>query len=216
MNDNGNLDDSSKAIVYIIDDDDAVLDSISILLKSIGIRNKTYASANAFLDDYVKADFEKEEGCIVLDIRMPGINGMDCQTRLNELNNVLPIVIVTGHGDVPMAIQAMKKGAFDFMEKPFREQTLLTSVQKAIDKSIQTHHQLEHIARSQANIASLTHRELETLTSVVDGKSNKAIADELNISERTVEVHRANLMEKMEASSLAHLIRLYLDVYQNT
>jgi len=216
MNDNGNLDDSSNAIVYIIDDDAAVLDSISILLKSIGIQNKTYASANAFLDDYVAADFEKQEGCIVLDIRMPGINGMECQTRLNALNNALPIVIVTGHGDVPMAIQAMKNGAFDFMEKPFREQTLLTSVQKAIDKSIQTHHQLEHIAHSQANIASLTHRELETLTCVVDGKSNKAIADELNISERTVEVHRANLMEKMEASSLAHLIRLYLDVYQNT
>lgn len=216
MKNNTEHDTMSGSTVYIIDDDEAVCDSLGILLSSIGLKNKGYLSANEFLEAYTEPEFEKDIGCIVLDVRMPGINGMDCQSKLNDLNNTLPIIIITGHADIPMAIEAMKNGAFDFMEKPFREQALLTSVQNAINKSKLEHLHLEHILQTQDCLASLTERETQILHCIVDGKANKVIASELNISERTVEVHRAHLMEKMKATSLAHLIRLYLDVIQNS
>lgn len=195
-------------IVHIVDDDDAVRDSLSLLLDSVGIANANYPSANAFLDSLLEKDISKLTGCVVLDIRMPGMSGMECQQELNALHCTLPIIFITGHGDVPMAVEAMKKGALEFIQKPFREQELLDCIQKAMLNHQQTLQEVQYAKKITARLDLLTKREKEVMQRVIAGEANKVIAAELNLSQRTIEIHRANVMEKMQAKSLAQLVTM--------
>lgn len=189
--------------VYIVDDDPSVRHSLTWLLESVDQQVKTYASPSEFLAEYR----EGGAGCLILDVRMPEISGLDLQEQLIKDGFTLPIIIITGHADVPMAIRALKAGAFDFIEKPFNDQLLIERIQQAIEHchSLTKKHQqrLESVER----LSKLTPREKQVLAGVVAGKSNKVIAKELDISIKTIEVHRANLMAKMKADSLSDLIR---------
>ena len=206
---------TTKPLAHIIDDDEAVLDSLGLLFDSVDIDNQCYRSATEFLDEYQNPTFNKHTGCIVLDIRMPEMSGMDCQKKLNQLDASLPIIFLTGHGDVQLAVEAMKNGALDFIEKPFREQQLLTAIQNAIQYSVYSNKKQNILHQTMEKLDLLTRRESQILEAIVDGKANKVIAIDLNLSERTIEIHRAHVMEKMQANSLAHLIRMYLDVNKN-
>ena len=199
-----------RPTVYIIDDDDAVLDSLSMLLDSVGIDNLIYPSAQLFLDTFTEKSLKTLAGCIVLDIRMPGMSGMECQRKLKELECPLPIIFITGHGDVPMAVEAIKKGALEFIQKPFREQELLDCIQNALEKSQNSQKQISNALEITTRIQSLTKREYEVMQQVVIGQANKVIASDLNLSQRTIEIHRANVMEKMQAHSLAELVTMVL------
>jgi two-component system response regulator FixJ len=201
-----------QALVHIIDDDEAVLDAISMLLDSVNIDNRCYASAQLFLDQISTADPLSLLGCIVLDIRMPGISGLDCQIKLLELGCPLPIIFITGHGDVPMAVDAMKKGALEFIQKPFREQELLDCIQHALQINKQNQAEQQQAKEIKARIAALTPREVEIMGKVIAGQANKVIAIELNLSQRTVEIHRANVMEKMQVKSLPELVKLAMSL----
>ncbi len=196
----------SNGIVYVVDDDESVRDSIGMLLDSVDIEHKTYAGADEFLEDYQS----EEHGCLVLDIRMPGMSGLDLQDHLLERGVHIPIVFITGHGDIPMAVEAMRKGAVNFIRKPFRDQELLDSVGEAlaVDDDQREKHQAVDDARSA--VQDLTPRELEVFERVCRGQANKVIAIELGISERTVEIHRSQVMQKTGARSLAALVRLKL------
>jgi len=198
----------SVSKIYVVDDDDAVRDALSALLKSVGLEVETFASPHAFLERFDTA----LAGCLVLDIRMPGMSGLELQQRLNELNSVLPIIFITGHGDVPMAVEAMQKGAVDFVQKPFRDQELLDRINKALEKNAFDHEELlkEHEIRER--IDDLTAREQQVMRAVCDGQANKVIALDLGVSQRTVEIHRARVMDKMGAKSVAHLVRLIMQV----
>lgn len=203
---------SANPIVHVVDDDEAVLDSVTLLLSSIGIPHISYISAEAFLKAYATKDFNRHYGCILLDIRMPHLSGIECHHRLDEIGCQLPIIFVTGHADVPIAVASMKHGAFDFIQKPYREQVLIESIQKAI---LLNKTQQEHIAQmniTKAKLATLTARETQVLNLVIVGKANKVIADELSLSQRTVEIHRANLMEKMGTKSLVELVKIVMDI----
>lgn len=190
--------------VFVIDDDQAVRDSLGLLLKSMGTRARLFDSAQAFLDQY-ETSFT---GCIVLDIRMPGMSGMELQQKLKGLRSTLPIIFVTGHGDVPMAVEAMHHGAFDFIQKPFRDQELLDRINQALNWD-QEHRSEEDYRRGVLErFSSLTPREREVMGCVVRGLANKVIAMDLDLSQRTVEIHRARVMEKMNARSLADLVRM--------
>ncbi|QHJ10261.1 Response regulator protein TmoT [Paraglaciecola mesophila] len=201
---------SFEQVVHIIDDDEAVLDSLSMLLDSVDIKNATYPNAQSFLTAHEGDRIQQLSGCIVLDIRMPGMSGMECQQRLDALKCPLPIIFITGHGDVPMAVEAMKKGAIEFIQKPFREQELLDCIHHALtlNKTAQKRafQSLDIVQRCK----SLTVREKEVMERVVAGQLNKNIASELNLSQRTIEIHRANMMEKMRVKSLAELMTLLL------
>ncbi len=194
----------SNRTVLIVDDDDAVRDSLGFLMKSIGIESRGFASAIDFLEFYD----EKVAGCLVLDIRMPGMSGLELQDRLNEMNAILPIIFITGHGDVPMAVEALKKGAVDFIQKPFRDQDLIDRINHALEQDHDSRSMMMERRHILDRIDGLTSREKEVMNLVVQGKPNKIIAADLNVSQRTVEIHRARVMEKMEASSLAHLVRM--------
>jgi FixJ family two-component response regulator len=194
----------SNRTVLIVDDDDAVRDSLGFLMKSIGIESRGFASAIDFLEFYD----EKVAGCLVLDIRMPGMSGLELQDRLNEMNAILPIIFITGHGDVPMAVEALKKGAVDFIQKPFRDQDLIDRINHALEQDHDSRSMMMERRHILDRIDGLTSREKEVMDLVVQGKPNKIIAADLNVSQRTVEIHRARVMEKMEASSLAHLVRM--------
>jgi FixJ family two-component response regulator len=196
------------AKVYIVEDDDAVRESLQLVLESVGYKTQPFASANAFLDDY-DSDWA---GCLVLDIRMPGMNGMELQRKLNERNSILPIIFVTGHGDVPMAVEAMQQGALDFVQKPYREQELLEKIERAFTIDRANRESLQQRQTIATRLQSLTPRELDVLRLMVEGKANKVIAIDLDISQRTVEIHRARVMEKLEANSLAHLVRMVMAV----
>jgi FixJ family two-component response regulator len=202
---------SESIIVHVVDDDDAVLDSVGLLLTSIGINNCTYSNAQAFLDAFCAPNFDKQNGCILMDIRMPVMSGIECQYRLDELGCNLPIIFVTGHGDVPMAVETMKNGAFDFIQKPYREQVLVEGIQKALLKNAREQEQLKIVVETKAKLSTLTKRETQILQAILDGKANKVIANELSLSQRTVEIHRAHVMEKMAVKSLAELVKLSLD-----
>jgi len=190
--------------VFVVDDDRAVLDSLGMLLRSMKIGCQLFASAQDFLDAY-QADWQ---GCIVLDIRMPGMSGMELHRHLVEQHATMPVIFVTGHGDVPMAVEAMHKGAFDFIQKPYRDQDLLDRINQALawdeEHRSQEDRKRELLERSQ----SLTPREREVMECVVRGLANKVIAMDLDLSQRTVEIHRARVMEKMHARSLAELVRM--------
>jgi len=193
-------------LVHVIDDDEAMRDSLAFLLQSANIGARTYEGAPAFLDTLS----EISGGCIVTDIRMPVMSGMELIRRLQELNVVLPVIVITGHGDVPLAVEAMKSGAADFIEKPFDDELLLAAVRSALNT--QTADQERQAARSMidARLALLSNREREVLEGLVAGQPNKIIAYDLGISARTVEIYRANVMTKMEAGSLSELVRMAL------
>lgn len=194
--------------VYIVEDDEAVRDSLQMVLESVGYKVSTYPTGNAFLDVW-DADMS---GCLLLDIRMPGINGMELQRKLNERNSILPIIFVTGHGDVPMAVEAMQHGAVDFVQKPYREQELLEKIEHAIELDRESRQGLQQRQAIRQRVESLTPRELDVLRLMVEGRANKVIAADLDISQRTVEIHRARVMEKLEAKSLAHLVRMVMAI----
>jgi len=194
--------------VYVVEDDEAVRDSLELLLKSDGKPVKTYESANAFLKDYS----DKMAGCIVLDIRMPGMDGMELQKKLNEKHSILPIIFVTGHGDVPMAVDAMKEGAVDFIQKPYREEALLEKLEAALEQDLAQRQTLDEKQEIIRRIKSLTPREHEIMDRMIAGQANKVIAIELEISQRTVEIHRSRVMHKMGTHCLAHLVRMVLSV----
>ncbi len=195
-------------MVYVVDDDAAARSSLRLLLKSLGLAATAYESATAFL-----AAFDEEQpSCLLLDVRMPGMSGVDLQHQLNGQGAIIPVIFVTGHGDVAMAVEAMQHGAFDFLQKPFRDQELLDRVQRALARDRANRAQLRGHEEIRQRLDSITPREHDVLELVVGGAANKAIAYRLGISQRTVEIHRARVMEKMNATSLAHLVQMTLAV----
>jgi two-component system response regulator FixJ len=197
---------TADADVHVIDDDDAVRESIDFLLRSAGLTVRTYDSAASFLD----AAPTIAAGCIITDVRMPGLSGIDLLRRLQEMRIGLPVIVITGHGDVPLAVEAMKCGAVDFLEKPFDDDVLLASVRSALNRSEESAAIESERADIRARIAALTQRERDVLEGLVAGHPNKIIAFKLEISPRTVEIYRANLMTKMKAGSLSELVRMTL------
>jgi FixJ family two-component response regulator len=194
--------------VFIVDDDDAVRSSLRLLFKSLGLATTAYASAQDFLAAYDP----DQPGCLVLDVRMPGMSGLELQQHLSMRGAMLPVIFITGHGDIPMAVEAMQHGAFDFLQKPFRDQDLLDRVQRAIERDTENRMAVRATVAIRERLESLTPREREVLDLVVQGRANKVIAGDLGVSQRTVEIHRARVMEKMEARSLAQLVRMVMDV----
>src|SRR5215470_6572460 len=199
---------ATDAIVHVIDDDEAVRHSIEFLLRTAGLPTRTYDSASAFLDALPTID----PGCIITDVRMPGMSGIELLRRLGEMRVRMPVIVITGHGDVPLAVEAMKNGAFDFLEKPFADDLLLRSVRSALNRSQENAERDAECAEVEARLATLTNRERDVLEGLVAGKPNKIIAFDLAISPRTVEIYRANVMTKMEAASLSELVRMTLVV----
>jgi two-component system response regulator FixJ len=197
---------TADADVHVIDDDEAVRESIDFLLRSAGLSVQTYDSAASFLE----AAPTITAGCIITDVRMPGLSGIDLLRRLQEMQIGLPVIVITGHGDVPLAVEAMKSGAIDFLEKPFDDDVLLTSVRSALNRSEESAAIESERADIRARIAALTQRERDVLDGLVAGHPNKIIAFKLEISPRTVEIYRANLMTKMKAGSLSELVRMSL------
>lgn len=194
-------------VVFVVDDDEAVRGAMRLLLKSVGLTAVVYASADEFLAHYGP----DQPGCLLLDVRMPGMSGLELQHQLNLRGAIVPVIFMTGHGDVPMAVEAMQHGAFDFLQKPFRDQELLERVQRALEKDRSAREQLRQTDRIRERFASLTPREREVLMLMTRGKPNKVMAAELGVSQRTVEIHRARVMDKMEARSLAQLVRMAMD-----
>ncbi len=199
---------TEQPTVFIVDDDEAVRDSLSWLMSSVGLAAESFSSAQGFLDEYVPS----RPGCLVLDIRMPGISGLDLQEQLPSYKIELPLIFISGHGDVPMAVRALKSGAFDFIEKPFNDQVLLECVQRAIEKDAEYRRKRAAKADVTARMDLLTPREREVLELVVDGASNKVISNSLGVSLKTVEAHRSRVMEKLQAGSLSELVRLVLSL----
>jgi FixJ family two-component response regulator len=195
----------TEAIVFVVDDDASVREALGRLVRSAGLRVEAFASAEEFLNR-PRADVPS---CLVLDVQLPDLSGLDVQRRMVDANNEMPILFITGHGDIPTTVRAMKAGAVEFLTKPFVEGDLLQSIQQAIarDRAIRDHH--AETAALRAQYASLTPREQEVMAWVVSGLLNKQIASELGISEETVKVHRGHLMRKMEAGSLADLVRMF-------
>lgn len=199
-----------EPVVFLIDDDFAVRDALSLLIKSIGLKVILFEHPQSFLDSYDPS----QVGCLVLDIRMPGISGLTIQEILNEKGYSIPIIFITGHGDVTQCTRAFKAGAVDFLTKPIDEQALLDSLQAAIKLSIQLHRQSEINAELQQKLKRLTDRENDVLHLVVEGIPNKVIADKLKVSTRTVESHRAKIFEKLEVNSLAECVKIQLTSLQ--
>jgi FixJ family two-component response regulator len=193
-------------IVFVIDDDEEVRNGLKLLLESIGLSVICYASASLYLDAFDPS----QPGCLVIDIRMPGMSGLDLQEKLAEYPLHPPVIIITGHGDVPMAVRAVKAGAVDFIEKPFRDQILLDSVHRAIEMDAKQRGEALRISDIQNRLSQLTPREREVLDLVVGGMRNKTISAQLGITLSTVEAHRSRVMEKMGADSLSHLMRMML------
>ena len=193
-----------ESTVFVVDDDDAVRNSMRWLVESIGLPVKTYASAREFLETHDP----NRPGCLVLDVRMPGMSGLDLQEKLHENGIVIPIIVVTGHGDVPAAVRAIKAGAVEFIEKPVNDQLLLDTIQHCLETD--TEYRRESATRHiiETRYMSLTPREREVMAQVVAGEPNKAIARNLDLSAKTIEAHRAAVMRKMEADSLANLVHM--------
>lgn len=198
----------SKAIVHIVDDDKAIRDSLEMLMKSVGFESKSYDSAEMFLDE---ADLYAP-GCLVVDIRMQGMSGLELQQVLKDKDSKLPVIIVTGHGDVPMAVQAMQAGAIDFLEKPYDNNLLLSRIKQSLAVVTESQDKLRFSADAKARLSRLTPREREVMNLLVAGKHNKVIAKELAISVRTAEAHRAKVMKKLRAESLSDIVRLAMAV----
>jgi FixJ family two-component response regulator len=201
MNDIGQTD-------FIVDDDAAVRDSLRLLLRSVGLAAATYDSARTFLNDY---DPERS-GCLVLDVRMPDMSGLELAEMLREREAVLPIIFITGHGDVPMAVKAMQLGAMNFIQKPFRDQELLDLISAALKQDAANRRVMDKQQQVRRCLATLTPRECQVLDMLLEGQINKVIAAGLGVSQRTVEIHRSRIMEKMQTHALAELVRLVLKV----
>ena len=195
-----------KGNIYVVDDDEAVRDSLQWLLEGKDYRVRCFDSAESFLSRYDP----REVACLLVDIRMPGISGLELQDRLIERKSPLPIVFITGHGDVPMAVTTMKKGAMDFIPKPFKEEELLSVVERMLDQAREAFADFQHAANRDALMGKLTARESQVLERIVAGRLNKQIADDLGISIKTVEAHRANIMEKLNANTVADLLKIAL------
>jgi len=198
-----NLSSTPEQRIYIVDDDEALRDSLAWLLDSAGYLTQSYDSAEAFLADYN----DQLTGCALLDVRMPGMSGLELFDRLCELHATLPVIFITGHGDVPMAVAALKRGAADFIEKPFNDEDMLTLIRQCLAIEKEGRDRRRQDAEVARRLDLLTQREREVLELIIAGKLNKQIADTLGISIKTVEVHRARVMEKMGANSLAELVQ---------
>jgi two-component system response regulator FixJ len=190
--------------IYVIDDDDAVRQSLQFMLKAAGITTRTFESAKAFMEALPQIT----AGCIVTDVRMPEVTGIDLLRHIMKNNPDLPVIVITGHGDISLAVEAMKIGAVDFLEKPFDGQQLLTAVRSALSREADTGKRKADLAAIQDKLAALSNRERQVLEGLVAGSANKNIAFDLGISPRTVEIYRANLMTKMAANSLSDLVRM--------
>ncbi len=197
---------SDEATIFVVDDDREVREALQLLFESVGLGVELFESGQAYID---RADLSRP-GCLVVDIRMPGMSGLELQARLAAERIHPPIIIITGHGDVPMAVRAVQAGAADFIEKPFNDQALLDSVHRAIEWDAEQRGEASRLADIQARLERLTPREREVLELVIAGKRNKVIAADLGVSQSTVEAHRAKVMEKMEAKTLSDLMRMML------
>ena len=195
-----------KAQVFIVDDDSSVRESLRWLIESVQLQVQCFSSAQEFLDGYKN----QQTGCVVLDVRMPGVSGLDLQEELRQQGFVLPVIIITGHADVPMAVRAFKSGVFDFIEKPFNDQHLIDRIQQAIEKSRSEKVNIQRRQEARDRLQKLSSREIQVLDCIVSGCSNKTMARDLDISVKTIETHRANLMAKMEAGSVSELVRIAL------
>jgi two-component system response regulator FixJ len=191
-------------VIYVIDDDDAVRESLEFLLKTAGISARGFDSAKAFLEIIPRV----KSGCVVTDVRMPDMTGIDLLRKLNEIKPDLPVIMITGHGDIALAVEAMKIGAVDFLEKPFDDDHLLASVRAALDKDADAAKRQAQLGDIHDKLAALSNRERQVLEGLVAGQANKIIAFDLGISPRTVEIYRANVMTKMAANSLSDLVRM--------
>ncbi|MFW2371511.1 MAG: response regulator transcription factor [Gammaproteobacteria bacterium] len=198
----------TDATVYVIDDDEAVRDSLGMLIESAGYQVETYPSGEAFLDTYT----QDRNGCLILDIRMPGMNGIQLQQELSERQFNLPIIFITGHGDIPMAVDAIKRGAADFLAKPFQDEVLLQRIDEVLKEYSEKLQKTEEQKIISQCLTELTERETEVMLLMTEGKANKVIASDLDISQRTVEIHRGRVMKKMQARSLAQLVRMLMQV----
>ncbi len=196
----------NQKTVAIVDDDALVRDGLVELLDSVGYGTQVFTGAQEFLDQFDSSLI----GCILLDVRMPGMSGLDLQNKLRSMNIAVPIIIMTGHGDVAMAVQAMKDGAFEFIQKPFRDQELIDTISKALEKNAIDREKLDQKLKVKNQIALLTKREREVVDYVLEGLSNKQIARALGVSDRTVELHRSHAMQKLDAHSVAVLVKKML------
>jgi two-component system response regulator FixJ len=192
------------SVIYIIDDDEAVRQSLEFLLKTAGLKAQAFESARAFFEVLPQVSF----GCVITDVRMPEITGIDLLKKVKEVNPDLPVIVITGHGDIALAVEAMKIGAMDFLEKPFDDDQLLASVRTALDREAEVARRHAELADIHQKLAALSNRERQVLEGLVVGNPNKTIAFDLGISPRTVEIYRANLMTKMAANSLSDLVRM--------
>ena len=194
----------TEAVVFIVDDDASMRESLRNLIRSVGLRAELFASAQEFL----RSKHPDVPSCLVLDVRLPGLSGLDLQRRMAEAQLQIPIIFITGHGDIPMTVRAMKAGAVEFLTKPFRDQDLLDAIQQALERDRKVRDQRAEIEELRSRFASLTPREREVMVRVVAGLLNKQIGGELGTSETTVKIHRHQVMEKMGAGSLPELVRM--------
>ena len=199
---------SNQATIYVIDDDEAICKAIKWLLETASMAVRVYHSAAQFLEEYNS----NMRGCLLIDVRMPGMSGLQLQDHLNTCGNAMPIIMLTGHGDIAMAVRALKSGAFDFITKPFNDQNLIEQIQIALLKE-RNNTKIEEIWKCYRLLSS---REQEIMECISSGKMNKVIAHELNISVKTVELHRANVMQKMKAKNLAELVKMHCSMQMNT
>jgi FixJ family two-component response regulator len=193
-------------MIYIVDDDDGMRRALDTLLSTVGYKTAVFSRPSDFLAR-LTAD---SQGCLILDIRMPEMSGLEVQQQLNRMGSMLPVIFITGHGDVPMAVQAMKEGAFEFIQKPFRDQELLDHINHALKQDAEYRSIAARRSDVKHRLDSLTSREKQVMDLIVEGNANKVVAIDLGLSERTVEIHRAKVMEKMGARSVAHLVKLHM------
>jgi FixJ family two-component response regulator len=198
---------SNRPTVFVVDDDQAMRNSLKWLIESVSMEVETFDSADAFIKSY----YPGRSGCLLLDVRMPGMSGLELQEYLRDNQIAIPVIIITGHGDVPMAVRAMKSGAVDFIEKPFNDELLLESIRHALAIDVKQRDMQKQRAEIATRLARLTPREHEVMVMVTNGKANKEIATGLGVSSKTVEAHRARVMEKMQANSLADLVRMAIN-----
>ncbi|HEG44264.1 MAG TPA: response regulator transcription factor [Phycisphaerales bacterium] len=196
-----------QPVVFVVDDDPAVRTGIKFLVSSVDLQFAEFSSAREFLDSYDPS----RPGCLILDIRMPKMGGLELQDELNKLDFILPIIFLTGHGDVPVSVKALKAGAFDFIEKPPQDQVLLDTIQKALRKDAQDRETMQHKQQLKAKLSLLSDKDVEVLKMIADSQPNKTIAFKMGLSEKTIEYHRAKIMKKLEVPSIQELVKFALE-----